>query len=112
MKIIENNILPPKGYKAITLLNYIFVRKGVRLADTDLRHEAIHWEQEKELLIAGFYLLYIAEFLIRLTWYGNWHTAYRNISFESEAYVRQSEADYLYYRRHYAWFKYIKNNSL
>ena len=39
MKIIENNILPPRGYKAITILNMIFVRHGVKLSDTDIRHE-------------------------------------------------------------------------
>ena len=66
MKIIENNILPPKGYKAITLLNMIFVRKGTELNEVDINHEAIHWEQEKELLIVGFYLLYVIEFIVRL----------------------------------------------
>ncbi len=47
MKIIENNILPPKGFKAITFLNIIFVRKGCVMSDADINHENIHWEQEK-----------------------------------------------------------------
>ena len=112
MKIIENNILPPKGYKAITLLNCIFVRKGVKLTDTDLRHETIHWEQEKELLIVGFYLLYIAEFLLALLCLRNWHKAYRSITFEREAYDYQDAWFYLEARKHYAWTRYIRHKSI
>lgn len=107
MKIIENNILPPRGYKAITILNMIFVRHGVKLSDTDIRHESIHWAQEKELLIVGFYLLYVLEFLVRLLLMRNWHKAYRSISFEQEAYDKQYNMSYLAERKHYRWTKYL-----
>ena len=121
MKIIENNLLPPKGYKAITLLNMIFVRKGTELNPVDVNHESIHWEQEKELLIVGFYILYVLFFLIRLVQYaitgyrlelygfhelGLWKTAYRCIPFEDEAYCNQSFGGYIKSRSHYAWIKY------
>ena len=56
MRIIHSNILPPKGYKAITILNVIFVRKGCDMTMEDVNHENIHWEQEKELAFVGFYL--------------------------------------------------------
>lgn len=112
MRIIENGILPPRGYKAITLLNLVFVRRDTRLTGRDIIHEYIHWEQEKELLIIGFYLLYVAEFLIRLAQYKSWHVAYRNISFEREAYTSQNEEYYLMNRKHYAWLKYIKHKSI
>lgn len=112
MKIIENSILPPKGYKAITLLNCILVRRGVKLTDTDLRHEAIHWEQQKELLIVGFYILYVFEFLLALFRYRNWHRAYRSITFEREAYDNQDAWFYLEARKHYAWAGYIKHKSI
>lgn len=107
MKIIENNILPPKGYKAITLLNMIFVRKGLVMRDKDINHENIHWEQEKELLIIGFYLLYVIEFIVRLMMIRNWHKTYRSISFEQEAYENQYNMSYLAERKHYRWTKYL-----
>lgn len=45
MKIIYNNIIPPRRYKAITILNMVFVRKGLVMRDKDINHENIHWEQ-------------------------------------------------------------------
>ena len=107
MKIIENNILPPRGYKAITILNMIFVRHGVKLSDTDIRHESIHFEQEKELGFVGFYLLYVMEFLIRLIVLRNWRKAYRSISFEREAYANQDAWFYLGVRKHYSWIHFL-----
>lgn len=108
MKIIENNILPPKGFKAITFLNIIFVRKGCLMSDADINHESIHWEQEKELLIVGFYLLYVIEFIVRLMMIRNWHKAYRSISFERECYTNERNLSYIESRKHYSWTKYIK----
>lgn len=106
MKVIYSSIIPQKGYKAITILNMVFVRKGYTMRLADLNHEAIHWEQEKELAILPFYLLYIAEFVIRLIKSRNWHTAYRNISFEQEAYNNEYNENYIKTRKHYAWLKY------
>ena len=51
MKIVENPILPLGGYKAFVFLKWIFVHHGVKMSDTDVNHEAIHWEQQKELLM-------------------------------------------------------------
>ena len=34
--------------------------------------------------------------------------AYKNISFEREAYQNQYNLDYLNNRKHYSWFSYIK----
>ena len=108
MKIIYNNIIPPRGYKAITILNVVFVRKGLVMRDKDINHENIHWEQEKELVIVGFYLLYIMEFFLRLFRMRRWHKAYRSISFERECYENETDLNYLKSRKHYAWIKFIK----
>lgn len=108
MRQIHNNIIPPRGYKAITILNIIFVRKGYTMSAVDINHENIHWKQEKELLIVGFYLLYIMEFFLRLIRMRRWHKAYRSISFERECYESETDLDYLKSRKHYAWIKFIK----
>lgn len=65
MRVVENNILPLFGFKAMTIFKWIFVHKGVELSEVDINHEAIHWEQEKELLIVGFYLMYVLMFFAK-----------------------------------------------
>ena len=47
MRIIENSILPPRGFKCINLFGVLFVRKGTYMRDVDLNHEAIHTAQMK-----------------------------------------------------------------
>lgn len=106
MKVIQVNKFM-KGYKAITLYPFIFVKKGAKFSDVDLNHENIHGEQVKELLIIFFYIFYIIEFLYKLLKYRNWHKAYRNISFEKEAYNNQNNLDYIKSRKHYNWINLI-----
>lgn len=108
MRIVYNGLIPPKGYKAITIGNVIFTRKGTSISGKDIIHENIHWLQEKEMLIIFFYLWYIIEFLCKLIYYRKWHTAYRAISFEREAYSYQEYGWYLEVRKHYSWFNLIK----
>ena len=62
MKIIYNNILPIKGFKAINLFGVIFVRKGLRFTPTDAIHEGIHTKQMVEMLFIFFYL-WVIEYL-------------------------------------------------
>ena len=42
MLIIHNKLIPVKGFKAITLWPFIFVRKEYSFNETDLNHENIH----------------------------------------------------------------------
>ena len=118
MKIIENNILPPTGYKAITLGPLIFVRKGTVLSDRDVNHEAIHWEQYKETFIIGFFLAYVIEFILKfilrsftieLKTDGRsyWNRVYHSLSMEREAYAHQDNPNYIRSRKHFAWIGYI-----
>ena len=74
-----------------------------------LNHERIHTAQMKELLYLPFYLLYGMEWLIRLVMYRNTREAYRNISFEREAYNMQNNFHYIIdkERKSYAFIKYI-----
>ena len=108
MKIIINNILPPKGFKCINLFGILFCRR--QLNKIDINHETIHTKQMQELLYIFFYLWYVIEYLVKLTIYRNTKLAYRNISFEREAYQNQYNLDYLNNRKHYSWFKCIKNS--
>lgn len=105
MKVIYNRLLPPKGFKAINLFGVVLVRKECRMTDTDLNHEAIHTAQMRELLYVPFYLLYVLEWLWLLPRYPKRHEAYRNISFEREAYAHQAEPDYLKTRPKFNQYK-------
>lgn len=103
MKIIYNNIIPFPGFAAMNLFGVIFARKSAKpLPERTLNHEAIHTAQMKELLWVGFYLCYLAEWVVRLFMKGN---AYRNISFEKEAYAHQGAKRYLTTRRHFAQWR-------
>ena len=103
MKIVYNKIIPFKGFAAINLLGVIFARKECRpLSVTTVNHEAIHTAQMRELLYLGFYLSYLIEWLVRLFLKGD---AYRNISFEKEAYACQHIPGYALSRRHFAQWR-------
>ena len=106
MKIIRNKYIPFKGFRAINLFGILFVRGNARISERTLRHEAIHTAQMKEMLYIFFYLWYVVEWIIRLFMKGN---AYRNISFEREAYSNEKDLRYLDNRKRFAWIKYLKN---
>ena len=105
MKIIRNKYIPFKGFKAINLFGILFVRGNARINEKTIRHEAIHTTQMKEMLYVFFYTWYIVEWMVRLFMKGN---AYRNISFEREAYSNEDDIIYLEDRKRFAWIKYIK----
>ena len=117
MKIVYNKIIPFSGYKAINLFGILFVRSGCTMDDEDINHESIHTAQMEDfvfgcswLRLIGaifFYLWYVIEFLIRLIQYQDWHSAYRNISFEREAFANEDNLEYLDSRKGYAFVDYI-----
>ena len=106
MKIIRNKYIPFKGFLAINLFGILFVRGNARINERTIRHESIHTAQMREMLYTFFYLWYVAEWVIRLFMEGN---AYRNISFENEAYTNEDNIIYLEGRNRFAWIKYLKN---
>lgn len=129
MKTIYNNIIPLKGFKAITIYPFVFVRKSALFSDDDERHECIHGIQQKEMLVIGavltvvlwvigfgawsllalpvFFWWYLIEWLVRIVQYRDAHKAYRNISFEREAYAWEKNKYYLPLRICFAWIRYI-----
>lgn len=104
MKIIYNNLIPFKGFTAINLFGILFVRKGVKVSEEMINHEAIHTVQMKEMLYVFFYVWYVIEWIVRLFKNGD---AYRNISFEREAYANENNRDYLTNRKMYNWINFI-----
>lgn len=135
-KVIYNNIIPFNGFQAITILPFIFARKKYKeLAEHVVNHESIHIEQQLEVLCLAlplmtaainafglswwwlcivpfaYYILYCTEYVIRLCAYGRGHEAYRNISFEQEAYLNERDFYYLESRMAFAWVKYLTRKS-
>ena len=102
MKIIRQNILPPKGFLAINLFGLLFCKKDAKINYVIVNHESIHTSQMKDMLYIPFYLWYVTEWLVKLLFKGN---AYRNISFEREAYDNQYNLNYLKERKRYNWIK-------
>ena len=105
MKVIYNNLIPFNGYKCVNLFGFLFVRKGCKLSDTDLNHEAIHTAQMKEMLYVFFYLWYFIEWFLELFSYGS--KSYKTNSFEREAFDNDEDLDYLKNRPMFAWWEYL-----
>ena len=131
-KVIFNDIIPFRGFMVMCLWPFIFVRNSAASHYNTVanNHEHIHAEQQKEMLIIGvalavialvaefglwaflfvpiFFLWYGLEWLCRLVQYRNSNKAYRNISFEREAYANEKDLAYLGSRKPYAWTKYLR----
>jgi len=106
--ILVSKYIIPKGYNGIVLYPFIFLKDVKQKKDMVLlHHERIHMAQQKELLVLFFYLWYGVEFLIKLLIHKNWNTAYRNISFEREAYAKENELGYIKKRPNWAFLKYL-----
>lgn len=99
MKIIYNNIIPFKGFRAINLFGIIFAKKGHTLNEISINHEAIHTAQMKELLYIPYYIWYLIEWITLL--FKDYKTAYKNIRFEKEACKNKHNLEYLKTRKHY-----------
>lgn len=107
MKVIYNNIIPFRGFRAMNILGVIFARKSANpLSAKTINHEAIHTAQMKELLYVGFYIIYVLEWLYRLVRsIFTKENAYRSISFEREAYDHDEDMTYIENREPYAQWK-------
>lgn len=70
-------------------------------------HETIHFQQQLEMLIIPFYILYVLEYLLKFLIYFNVKKAYYNISFEQEAFANDTNLEYLKTRKRFNWIKLI-----
>ncbi len=83
--------------RAITLFPFIFIRDEGE--ENLIRHESIHIQQQLELLVVGFYLWYVIDFIVQYFKTRDTQLAYYSIIFEKEAYDNQHDENYLYSRR-------------
>lgn len=132
LKEIYNKYIPLKGFRAMTICPYVFVRKELKafFTETARRHETTHALQQIEVLVVGILLavclwlygcgwyslipiglyfeLYALEWLIKLPFcLFDRVRSYMSIAFEQEAYEHQAEFYYNDVRRHFVWVKYL-----
>jgi len=119
MKIREKKgligLVPSAG---ITIWPFgLWLNKRNMSIEKDVNHERIHEAQQRELLLIFFILIYFSEWGVRylVLLYKklvekqgvDFHSAYRSISFENEAYTNQNGQKYLSTRKRFAWAKYL-----
>jgi len=108
MFLIVSKYLIPKGFRGLTLFPFVIIRNFLDKENRVLlNHEKIHIRQQLELLILPFFLFYFLEYLVRLIQFKDRNKAYRNISFEREAYANESDFSYLQHRSLWRFRKYI-----
>lgn len=106
--ILISKYIVPKGYSGITLFPFIILRhEDLKMNKVLMNHEKIHLRQQLELLIVPFYIIYSIEFIIRFILQRNWNSAYRQISFEREAYNNEGNLYFLKKRRFWNFIHYF-----
>lgn len=109
MFLIVAKYLIPKGYRGLTVFPFVLVKYRVDLKNRIfVNHEMIHIRQQIELLIIPFFIWYLVEYLFRLIQYKNPNLAYRNISFEREAYSKESNLEYLTNRPFFNFINFLE----
>lgn len=107
MIILSLRLLRKTRINGITIFPFIFLRESAFKKNKILiNHEKIHIRQQLELLVIFFYLWYVVEYYY---WYfklKDKHLAYRNISFEREAYAMEEDLNYLETRKIWSFWKY------
>ena len=127
MKVIYNKFIPFKGFYAITVIKWIFVREeykyldGLSVYDKMINHESIHEQQILDFTpkifpkwlrytigSICFYLLYGLEWLFKLIpcLIKN-KSAYRSLCAEQEAFKNEVDSNYINKREKLAWLKKI-----
>ena len=127
MKVIYNKFIPFKGFYAITIIKWIFVREeykyldGLSVYNKMINHEAIHEQQILDFTpkifpkwlrytigSICFYLLYGLEWLFKLIpcLIKN-KSAYRSLCAEQEAFKNEADSNYINKREKLAWLKKI-----
>ncbi len=110
-KIVVFPYILSKSFAAVTIFPFIILKRKESKDDFVLiNHEKIHIRQQLELLWILFFIWFAIEYLFRLIQYRNSYLAYKNISFEREAYAHEHDIDYLQNRSAYRFLKFLKSS--
>jgi len=106
--IIRNSRIPKLlswviNIRAITLFPFIIIKDEGD--ETLINHESIHIKQQLELLVVGFYLWYLIDYLYKFIKYDDGAQAYYNIIFEKEAYDNENDLEYLSKRKFWGFLR-------
>lgn len=105
--IVSSKLLSGK-FKGISLWPFVILQNTYLKTDRCfINHEKIHLRQQLELLVLFFYVWYAIEFFVRYLACRDGMLAYRNISFEREAYRREHDLTYLKNRPFWAFIKFL-----
>lgn len=111
--VVNNSIVPvilsyfgPVEIYAMMIWPFIFCRE--EMDELTLNHETIHFEQCNELLVVGFFAIYLFDYIKGLIKYGNGEDAYFRLRAEQEAYHNDQDKFYLLTRKRYAWLREFK----
>ena len=103
--VLHIPFLPMAG---MAIFPFILIKKiNYKTQQRFIYHEKIHLVQQLEMLLIGFYVLYVLNYLVNLMKYRNHNQAYLNIIFEKEAYTMESDLSYLRKRKLWAWLKFL-----
>jgi hypothetical protein len=108
MYFIVTKYLIPKGYRGLAAFPFVFIKYRIDKENkTFVTHERIHLKQQLELLVIPFFIWYSLEYIVRLVQYKKMDLAYRNISFEREAYAHEMDFDYLKKRSFWGFLRFL-----
>lgn len=108
MIILSAAFLKNTKISGITLFPFIFLRHATDKKNKVLvNHEKIHIRQQVELLVVFFYLWYLAEYFYWYFTLKDSFLAYRYISFEREAFAKETDFGYLRKRKFWSFLKYF-----
>lgn len=97
-----------KNYVGLSFWPFIILKNRALKEDAILmNHERIHLKQQQELLVVLFYILYTLEWAFKSFVHLNTYEAYKNISFEREAYENEKNLDYIKNRGLFRFIKYL-----
>ena len=97
-----------KNVRAMAIFPFIIVTdKAVKQNVSIINHEKIHWNQQIELLLLFFYIMYFCFYMFYRFKGMNHFNAYMAIPFEKEAYKNQYNLSYRKNRFLFAWLKFL-----
>jgi hypothetical protein len=96
------------GFNAITIWPFIILKnKSLEKDRILIHHEKIHLKQQIEMLWLLFFIWYLVEYMVKIVKFKDPMKAYRNLSFEREAYDNEHNMYYLEKRKFWSFLKYM-----